>query len=363
MTVSCSAQVTPAQAVLGQAVAAVLTCTAQGDSPATLTFDHGSLALHLTGPGKGAPLHFSPNRVVQHSGGMLLRGPAPGGVEDLRDGERRERTFDLRALFPLSVLDPGEFTLSFSLGGEQRVAPAAFSVRSGPDSVEHLLGLLDHADAGVRARAAALLHRMTAAGFDYGAFAPEEQRQAAAERWRQWWKTAGARRPWNPHARRATFRAPPKGAQAEAAGTALGGVAHAGQPLTGPERLALLHALRRFLTTQAGASLRGERWIADRDFDYPAGGVFVAAGDEVEQELAAVLTRMAALAAKSPELGKAALVAVRTAARMPAAGLLGPLTRLANAAPEGGAWGEARLVAEGMIDLLDPERVPLAGGP
>jgi len=137
-------------------------------------------------------------------------------------------------------------------------------------------------------------------------------------------------------------------------------VAYPVEPLDRSGRQAVLAALRRFLTRQSPGALRGEIKVADREAHYPPEGVFLPADPELEKELSSVLERLAALAAQRPDLGPAALMAVRTAARMPSPGLADALTRFASAAPSVAEWRKARTIAQSLLDLLDHRRVPVS---
>lgn len=363
MTPAYSMAVKPAEALLGETVLVALYCSAEGDSPGALTFEHGSLKLILRSPASVEMFGRSPNRVVQHRGEVLIRGSPPGGIEDLAAGERRERSFELNKLFPVALLDLGRFELSFSLGDKVRAGPAAIVIRSGPEAVPLLFKLLDDEDPAVRARGAGLLRRMTAAGLDYDAEAEPASRKRAAETWERWWKARGSRLLWNFHSQGASFGAVLPASVEHRRGLTLGGVAFPAETLTPPQRAFLLASLRRFRSKQIAGALRGETRVADREIQYPPEGVFLAADPEVEEELSLALAQLASLAAERPDLASAALIVLRTAARAPSGRLSGSLTRLANAAPSAGAWGEARTLAEGLLDLLDPERVPISPAP
>lgn len=201
MTAVYSLRVEPAEALLGEPVTLLLACAAEGDAPASYTFEHGSLTVELARVGAaGEPAYAFPNRRVLHEGGLLIRESPLGGVEDLAAGETRTRALGGAALFPLQLLAPGEFAWRYALGpGGVAQAGARAVVVSGPGAVVALLDRLEVESVGaVRARIAELLRRMTAQGADYDAEADAAARAEGIARWRAFWAETGQHLPWDP---------------------------------------------------------------------------------------------------------------------------------------------------------------------
>jgi hypothetical protein len=340
LMVAYSLALRPEQAVLGETVHAVLRCEASGDVPEVITFEHASLTLTLVRSGSGAePSGAFPNRRVVVRGDLVKRVAPSGGVEHLKAGDQRTREFTLLMLFPVQVLDLGEFDVGYTLYDGQRELgpkPAKLRIASRPASVPLLLALLDAGDFGTRARAAGLLHRMTGRGFDYDPEARPGTRKQAASRWRAWWKSVGSRIAWNynaPGAAAGPVKEPPAGFQR---GSRLGGVAYELQPLPSAVRSALKHWDPAILRSSV-----------------PPDGTIFESDAEIEQALAAGLDRLPSLSA-----GDAAVL-LETAARVPSQGLVAPLVRCERAIPRTDDWSVVRILAAGLLDWLDPDRVPV----
>jgi hypothetical protein len=161
-------EVHPRKGMLGDAVTAVLRCTAEGASPEVLTFEHKSLVLEINADGLLEPILAFPNRFAVEHGGNLVRMSPPGGTEELADGEERTRTFDLLAMFPGVVLEPGVFSFTYRLEAAEppvRPEPVTVQIQEGPETVPKLIRHLDSESTAVRDRARELLRRMT--GKDY----------------------------------------------------------------------------------------------------------------------------------------------------------------------------------------------------
>jgi hypothetical protein len=212
-----SIDVKPRSALLGEPIIAVLRCTSKGNTPGVLTFDHKSLVLELDATEFLEPVLAFPNRFAIEEGGKLVRMSLPGGIEDLRDGEERTRTFDLVTRFPGRLLNV--CTISFTYRLEEldpplRPEPVTVEVQSGPETVPLLIDQLNAESSGVRARAAELLRQITARNFNNSAD------------WQAWWAEEGARLPWNYESEGATFGIKPSVPQLMRRGSHLGGIAY-----------------------------------------------------------------------------------------------------------------------------------------
>jgi hypothetical protein len=180
--------VEPHRGVVGAPVTAMLRCRAYGMSAGILTFEHRSLVLELDGTHLPEPYLAFPNRFAVEEGETLIRMSAPGGIEDLEDGEERVRTFDLVALFPDAVLDPGRLLFTYRLEEAEppvRPEPAAIELQSGPEAVPLLIQCLNSPSDAVRFRASVLLQQMTA------------QEWSTPAEWSEWWTKYGNRLPWD----------------------------------------------------------------------------------------------------------------------------------------------------------------------
>jgi hypothetical protein len=210
-------EVNPRRVLLGEPVTAVLRCVAQGDSADVYTFDHKTLVLELDAEGLIEPRLTFPNRFAFEEGGKLIRTSPPGGIEDLRNGEERTRSFDLADLFPEVVLNVGTISIAYRLeepAPPVRPTPVTVELESGPEAVPLLIGLLDSKSPGVRFRAAQLLRGMSAREFGDDAD------------WAAWWAEEGALLPWNYESSGATFGEMPSPPPPNRRSGQLGGVAH-----------------------------------------------------------------------------------------------------------------------------------------
>jgi hypothetical protein len=196
MSVQYSIDIKPRSALLAEPLIAVLGCAATGDTPGVFTFDHKTLVLELDAAGLTEPLLMFPNRFAIEEGGKLIRTALPGGIEDLRDGEERTRTFDLVSLFPAAVLSVGTISVTYRLEEPDppvRPQPVLVELQSGPEAVPLLIDLLSSKSSGVRFRAAELLRKISAREFGDNAD------------WPAWWAEEGARLRWNYMSDGATF--------------------------------------------------------------------------------------------------------------------------------------------------------------
>jgi hypothetical protein len=351
LMVAYSLSLKPAQALLGEPVTVVLRCQASGDAPETITFEHASLTLTLA-RGSAEPGVAFPNRRTVVHGDVVKRVAASGGVEHLHAGEERTRSFELLRVFPARLLDLGEFDVGYTLYDGRRdlgPKPAKLRIVSRPPSVPLLLGLLEDEDPVTRARAVGLLHRMTARGFDYDAGASPELRSQALARWQVWWQTVGSHLPWDytaVGARAGLLNEPPEGFQR---GSRLGGVVYEQQSLPGPARSALLESLGQWTKAPALAALAPLRSISPKD------AALFKPDAEVERALAAALDKLA----QAPDQAADAALLLDLAGRMPSPGLAAPLARWAAAIPRSDEWNAVRTVTGGLLDWLDPDRVPV----
>jgi hypothetical protein len=182
-------EVRPIKGLLGEAVTAVLHCVSGGASPNALTFEHKSLVLEINADVLLEPILAFPNRFAVEDGGNLVRMSAPGGTEDLANGEERTRAFNLLEMFPGVVLHPGAFSFTYRLeeaAPPVRPDPVTVQIQSGPEAVPLLIRHLDSESTALRDQARELLRRMTAKDF------------AGSAQWSAWWGQEGAKLPWNP---------------------------------------------------------------------------------------------------------------------------------------------------------------------
>lgn len=349
----------PTRAVLGETINIVLHSAASGDSTGTLAFDHPSLILELSQLASSEePRYAFPNRTAVQEGELLIRLQSIGTVEDLKSGEERKRAFKLHDLYGAQALDLGEFDLSYRFEDAQpdiRVTPVRMRISSDPNAVPLLLSLLDHENFGIRARAAGLLHRMTAHGLDYDPRAAADVRDAAMARWTAWWQSEGSRLPWNYDSDGVAFgpAAPsPRGAR-------LGSVLYGQTALTPVETGRFLGALDAWLRQPVPSSLRGSQWVADREISYPPEPALIRCDAEMERTLAAVVGQLAALGNATPDHAAEAGVVLQTIARMPCEGLVPALRELETTVVDSPSWTAARSTVTGLLDLTDRERVPV----
>ena len=227
--VAYSIEVTPARALVGEPISAMLRCTATADAPGALTFDHRSLVVEVNRPGLIEPSVAFPNRHAVEVGHNLIRLSSPGGVEDLVTGDQRTRAFDLASLFPDVVLDVGTLAVTYRLEeAEPPVCPepVLVEITSGPEAILHLIERLSDASQTLRTCALAVLVRMTAHDLGYDAEAPADDRAQAIQRWRDWWGQTGSLLPWSYESDGATFGAPPGAAPDSRRSGHLGGIAY-----------------------------------------------------------------------------------------------------------------------------------------
>lgn len=227
---------TPSPALLGASVQLTLSALADVDTADALTFEHKSLTIELHRVGDATePWVSLPNRRVIEADGMLFREGSAGGIEDMSAGASVTRDFVLEQLFPLEVLAPGAFVLTYSLATqtrEERPHPFALDILSGPASVEALFAVLDSADAARRSVAATLLRQMTDHGDSYDAFASGDERASQLTPWREWWTATGTKLPWNFESVGATHGKKPALPPPVDLSKTLGGVAFDAAPAT-----------------------------------------------------------------------------------------------------------------------------------
>ena len=359
--------VRPARALLGQRIVAVLGGTATRAVKDALTFDDPSLTLSFARRAAATePQLWFPNRQVVQQGDRVIRTSTASTVVHLARGANLHRELDLTSLYPSAVLDIGDFELSCALGADDspsRARPAPLTITSGPAAVANLLRLLEHARADVRARAASLLHRMTAHTTGYAANADAAERIDAADRWRAWWTATGRRLPWDDAAAGATFAGASGGtpsAQRPGRSQSLGGVAYTRKALDAREEQALASALDAWLRAPAAAAaLKGRVRVADGVITYPPDGVVLAPSGDTLAKLAKALTALAERAGTSTPDASGAGIVLATVAQMPNAALLEPLAALQRATAERPAWHATQSVAEGLLDGFDPARTPV----
>jgi hypothetical protein len=351
-----SLAVVPTRIPLGEPATAVLSCAANADSVEAITFDDSSLGLFLILLPRGnEAIQAFPNRVVAQAGPVDVH-LQTAGRRQLRRGEVMKRELDLLHLWPRWILDVGSFEISYRLGPEPHpwvAGPATFEIESGPAAVPRLLELLEHPDMAVRARAAGLLHRMTAHVTGYSADGDPGERRAGIDRWRKWWRDEGSKIPWNFGSNAATFGAP-SARPAQSAAPALGGLAYTRRPLQPREATALLAALGSWLENpNAGPSaLRGKEHVADLDFEYPPDAGMLAVDGR--------LLKLFDLAVRQlPDHPAAAPLILATVAKIPDRQLIQSLALLQHAARSSSALRVPAAFAAGLLDALDPERVPV----
>jgi hypothetical protein len=348
-----SVVIRPARALLGEPILAVLSCVASQESVEAFTFQDGSLELELKRiPPNGEPALVFPNRTVTQSGTLQIRNHTDSRKQ-LRKGERLNREVDLVGTLPRWMLDTGDFQISYQLGADGkswRANPAKLTIESGPAAILALFTLLDHADSGVRARGAGLLHRMTAHIVGYGAGAETGERQEAIAQWRQWWQKTGNRMPWNFLSQGATLGVKPAPPPRAGRSKFLGGVAYERRALnSGAVSSAIAEWLR---SPSAGPeALKGNRWIADQVFNYPREEVMLDPGEETAKMLESALSHL-------PDRLASASIILATIARMPDQRYIGGLSTLESLARKSSNWRRQSFIAAGLLDLLDPGRTP-----
>lgn len=132
-----SATVTPARAVAGQNVILSVMCRATRRAAQGISLYDESLTIELTrGADAAEPRYAFPNRKTIEDGDLLIREGQHAPPLNLRAGERRERSFELNALFPLKLLAAGDYRIGFSLRDGQRwirSKQAALRLRPDPE--------------------------------------------------------------------------------------------------------------------------------------------------------------------------------------------------------------------------------------
>jgi hypothetical protein len=332
--------VKPARILLGESPAAMLRRVASNEAPDALDFTHRSLILQAVRRGSaGEPAMAFPNQSSTQRDGRTIRLQTQGGTSTLKAGQSDSRTFSLLELFPLQVLDIGRFELTYRFEEAQppiAVQPAHFRVESSQKSVGLLLAALQSTNPTVRARASALLHRMTLQGLDYDPAGPEVERQAAAERWRNWWHEVGSKLPWTSEG---------------AAG--LGLVSYPKRQFSIEERGALKERLNRWLQTPS-ESLEIPQHFAARSR-------ILVADDTIVKLLNQTLRRIQESAAAGEDRAAQGRAILALIAAMPSRTFIPALDGLISAChtPD---WRPCRVTASALLDFLDPRRVPVAGG-
>jgi len=348
-----SVVIRPARALLGEPIVAVLSCVASQESVEAFTFQDASLELELKRtPPKGEPALVFPNRTVTQSGTLQIRNHTDSRKQ-LRKGERLNRDVDLVGTFPRWMLDTGDFQISYQLGADGkswRANPAKLTIESGPAAIPAMFALLDHTDSGVRARAAGLLHRMTAHIVGYAAEAETGERQEAIAQWRQWWQETGNKMPWNFLSQGATLGVKPAPPPRAGRSKFLGGLAYQRRALnSGAVSSAIAEWLRN--PSAGPEALKGNRWIADQVFNYPREEVMLDPGKETAKMLESALSHL-------PDRLASASIILATIARMPDQRYIGGLYTLESLARKSSNWRRQGFIAAGLLDLLDPGRTP-----
>jgi hypothetical protein len=299
-----------------------------------------------------------PNLRATEAAGRLIRIQSSGGIEDLEAGESREAVYELRPRFP-QLLGLGEFEFTYRLEDDpsaQPEAPARFAVVSGPEAVELLLDLLDSRDSATRARAAALLHRMTGRAFGYDPTAESTEPSAEAARWRDWWNEHRGRLSWNAAAHGATTESKVPPAPQE---QRLGGVVLPTVPFTAKQRRGLLASLDAWLHRPSAEALQGDSAVADRVIDYPPEPFVFEKDDEIATVLGRALKLLADRAKTASNDGREAFVILATIFRFPYSSLVPSLTALDTVIEGSESWAQARKTCSALLDWLDLRRVPV----
>lgn len=358
---SCSAVIAPALALLGEPIAATLVCVA-GERLDAVSLADASLQLELWRvPPRGEPTRAFPNRGGTEHDGVVERS-APAGHQPLARSQRMTRAFDLVAQFSRLALDTGELAFAYQLGdGPLSVGapPSRLVIESGPASVPALFECLSRDEPGVRARSAGLLHRMTAHCVGYDSALAGPTASAAIGRWRQWWNAVGSGMPWDFASAGATFGSRPAPAPARHRSRCLGGVAYRRQPLGSRGADAIVAALTAWQRNYAfdAPALGGRERVADQVWAYPAEDVVISPTDAVVESLQAALVRLASLTSSPPEASGASLV-LATVASCPEWRFVPALAALRAAANNAVAWRDVALRVDGLLDVLDPGRIP-----
>jgi hypothetical protein len=358
-----SIAVSPARARLGDRIVAELACQAFEAAEVT-TFDDASLTLEMVRrSGRVEPESSFPNRKAVQDGRRVVR-LAPMFRRRLQARERITRELDLLSAFPRLAIDSGEFQVQYEIeyeGQSRRVGPTNVTVESGPDAIPGLLALLSHEDSGVRLRAAGLAHRMTARVVGYSAEAEVSDRNAAADRWKSWWKKTGMKLPWDFHSAGATFGKVPLGAPERPDRNVIGGVSYRRQRPGPAESRAISSALVEWLRDPAAgpAALRGRELIADQTSHYPPGDTVIEPDSEMVSLLNSTLSRLAEAARSSSADPGAAMLILTTLMKMPDGRFVPPLEALQAATSKLPAWRRVSFAANGLLDVLELSRTPV----
>jgi hypothetical protein len=358
-----SAVVSPARALLGDRIVLELACQAS-EAADVATFEDASLMLGMARrSGRTEPESSFPNRKTVEEGSRVVR-LAPVFRRRLQRGQRITREFDLVSTFPRLAIDSGEFEVHYEIeyeGQPRRVGPTNVTVESGPVAIPGLLALLSHEEAGVRQRAAGLVHRMTARVVGYSAEADVADRRAAIDLWKAWWERTGTKLPWNFHSVGATFGQVPLGAPRRQRSNVIGGTAYRLQRPSPGDAKAISSALVDWLRDPAAgpASLRGRELIADQTVHYPSDDNVVEPDEEIVTTLNSALSRLAEVARSSSTDARAVMLILATLAKMPDRRFVPPLEALRAAASKGPAWRRVSFIADGLLDVLDSSRTPV----
>ena len=362
-----TAAVHPAHALIGERIVAALTGAATRGPAEALSFDDASLVLELRRLSSDRAARAFPNHQVVQTGDRTVRMSPERKRQVLQPGQRLSRTFVLFALFPELALDTGDFVFSYEIGDEPdvvRAAPAPLTIESGPAAVTKLLLLLADARSDVRTRAAGLLHRMTAYVAGYGPDDEAGARRQAIERWRRWWDGLGRNLPWSFATAGAAFGGSAGPAPRDQRSKLLGGVRYERRSLDPASSQVLSTALAAWLHDPASGAtaLEGRTWAGDRVFAYPPESCVIDPGDEAAHALESALSRLADLAASGAAEPPEARILLATAARMPNAGLVPPLSAIETNTRGNARWHRSLRIASGLLDVLDASRTPTGGG-
>lgn len=359
----------PARALLGDPVVAVLECAATAAFEAA-AFEDASLTLALrreetragrAAAGDAVPVLAFPNRGGFQRGDVLMR-TGSRARRSLGKGEHLSRELDLVAIYPSETLAPGTLVVSYTIGDDRQTftgGPAKLAVESGPEAVPALFRRLDGPDLAVRARSAALLHRMTGEVVGYAPDGEAGERAQALDRWRQWWRAIGSRLPWSFDSSGAIFAAQSPRPGARKRGDQLGGVAYLRRAPGKADAEAIAGALSTWAESRTGApeALRGRVRAADLTVTYPGPEVVFEASGEAGDALRVALDRLARriTPASSPETTGAAIICA-TLAKFPDRRFVEALSAVETAARGAPGWRTVAATASGLLDLLDPER-------
>jgi len=348
--------VRPERILLGDPVVVDLSCVASQNGVEAFNFEDGSLRLELKRlHTKAEPLLDFPNRTVTRQGSIELR-TRQTGRERLTEGRRLQRRFELMRVFPRWILDTGEYAFSYWLGPDEHLwhaGPTRITITSGPAAISSLFALLAHQDAGIRTRAAGLLHRMTAHVTGYSAESSEESRQEAADRWRAWWRSKGKKIRWNYRSEGATFGEYVDAGQ-QGRGSFLGGLTYERRSFEKGDAATIASILVEWLNSPSMGPERlcGRQWVADERVTYPGEEIMVDPGPQIA-------TRMASAIAQIPSRQAAAAIILGTATRMLDPRYIEPLSDLEHQAAKSVALQRIGAFAAGMLDVLDPGRTPI----